>query len=52
MKSEKKISVDETKCTKCDKAKKQVTPNVLIGALFFFFTMYGVYTLIKDLFTH
>lgn len=52
MKTEKNISVDETKCTKCNKVKKQVAPYVIIGAAFFLLTMYGIYSLVKDLLGH
>lgn len=52
MKTEKKLSADETKCTKCNKVKKQVAPYVIIGGLFFLLTMYGIYSLVKDLLGH
>jgi len=52
MKTEKNLTVDETKCTKCNKVKKQVAPYVIIGAVFFLLTVYGIYSLVKDLFTH
>ena len=35
---EKEIKVEEKKCTKCDKMKHSIVPQVLIGMLVFTFT--------------
>jgi hypothetical protein len=41
---------NDTKCEKCNKVKRQITPYVLVGAGFFLLCLYGVYSIIRDLF--
>ena len=40
---------EEKKCTKCDKMKQSIVPQVLIGMLVFTFTIYGIVEFIKDI---
>lgn len=46
---EKEIKVEEKKCTKCDKMKQSIVPQVLIGLLVFTFTIYGIVEFVKDI---
>jgi hypothetical protein len=41
---------NDTKCEKCNKVKKQITPYVLAGVGFFLLCVYGIYSIVKDLF--
>jgi hypothetical protein len=52
---EKEIKVEEKKCTKCDKMKQSIVPQVVLGVLIFSFTIYGVVEFVRDiieLFSH
>ena len=46
---EKKIKVEEKKCTKCDKMKQSIVPQVVLGVLIFSFTIYGVVEFVRDI---
>jgi hypothetical protein len=47
---DKDMKKNETKCEKCNKVKKQITPYVLAGVGFFLLCVYGVYSIVRDLF--
>jgi riboflavin transporter FmnP len=52
---EKEIKVEEKKCTKCDKMKQSIVPQVIVGVLVFGFTVYGFVEFVRDiieLFSH
>jgi len=40
---------EEKKCTKCDKMKKRIAPQVLAGVLVFVFTIYGIVEFVRDI---
>jgi hypothetical protein len=40
---------EEKKCTKCDKMKQSIVPQVAIGMLVFSFTIYGIVEFVKDI---
>lgn len=40
---------EEKKCTKCDKIKQKIAPQVAIGMLVFVFTIYGIVEFVKDI---
>jgi hypothetical protein len=40
---------EEKKCTKCDKMKQSIVPQVAIGVLVFSFTIYGIVEFVKDI---
>jgi hypothetical protein len=46
---EKEIKVEEKKCTKCDKMKQSIVPQVIVGVLVFSFTIYGIVEFVKDI---
>jgi hypothetical protein len=46
---EQEIKVEEKKCTKCDKMKQRIAPQVIIGMLVFTFTIYGIVEFVKDI---
>lgn len=46
---EKEIKVEEKKCTKCDKMKHSIVPQVVLGVLIFSFTIYGVVEFVRDI---
>ncbi|CAB4129802.1 hypothetical protein UFOVP117_106 [uncultured Caudovirales phage] len=46
---EKEIKVEEKKCTKCDKMKQSIVPQVVLGVLIFSFTIYGVVEFVRDI---
>jgi len=46
---------EEKKCTKCDKMKQSIVPQVIVGVLVFGFTVYGFVEFVRDvieLFSH
>jgi len=45
---EKEIKVEEKKCTKCDKMKQSIVPQVIVGVLVFSFTVYGIVEFVRD----
>ena len=40
---------EEKKCTKCDKMKQSIVPQVMMGVLVFGFTIYGIVEFVKDI---
>jgi hypothetical protein len=46
---EKEIKVEEKKCTKCDKMKQSIVPQVIMGVLVFSFTIYGIVEFVRDI---
>lgn len=46
---EKQTIKKEEKCTKCDKMKQKILPQVILGFLVFGFTIYGVVEFVKDI---
>lgn len=40
---------EEKKCTKCDKMKQSIVPQVIVGVLVFTFTIYGIVEFVKDI---
>ena len=46
---EKEIIVEEKKCTKCDKMKQSIVPQVIVGVLVFSFTVYGIVEFVRDI---
>jgi len=46
---EKEIKVEEKKCTKCDKMKQSIVPQVIVGVLVFSFTIYGIVEFVRDI---
>ena len=40
---------EEKKCTKCDKMKQSIVPQVMMGVLVFGFTIYGIVEAVKDI---
>jgi hypothetical protein len=46
---EKEIKVEEKKCTKCDKMKQSIVPQVIVGVLVFSFTVYGIVEFVRDI---
>ena len=41
--------MEEKKCTKCDKMKQRIAPQVLAGVLVFAFTIYGIVEFVRDI---
>ena len=46
---EKEIKVEDKKCTKCDKMKQSIVPQVIVGVLVFSFTIYGIVEFVRDI---
>jgi hypothetical protein len=40
---------EEKKCTKCDKMKQSIVPQVIMGVLVFSFTIYGIVEFVRDI---
>ena len=40
---------DEKKCTKCDKMKQSIVPQVIVGVFVFSFTIYGIVEFVRDI---
>lgn len=41
--------MEEQKCTKCDKMKQRIAPQVVAGVLIFIFSIYGIVEFVKDI---
>lgn len=46
---EKQTIKKEEKCTKCDKMKRRIAPQVIVGVLVFVFSIYGLVEFVKEI---